>query len=284
MAKDFESKSTKGKNCISVNEMAKVLGCTISNVTSLLRRGTIVGCKTQTGWNVKRNDFLKYLGYYVSIVQAEANIESKQKELKIKERELAESFRGVSEMSYAFDAIIEHIGRMFNIFDSEHSEENKSFKFSDVIRLGITNMVVDKSAKWNLSKDITRSIIGRKVSRFANSLSDCENYYKLKSEKEILEKKLDLTEKNLKVTLSRLEKYDAAYNEKITKNETPIMLKKIIDCGFTVRLTNCLCAAGVEYVGELLNYTRNDILKFRNLGKNSLQELEEFLKENDIKW
>ncbi|MDR0863787.1 MAG: DNA-directed RNA polymerase subunit alpha, partial [Candidatus Symbiothrix sp.] len=44
-----------------------------------------------------------------------------------------------------------------------------------------------------------------------------------------------------------------------------------------VRALNCLKAADVETLGELVRYQKNDLLKFRNFGKKSLTELDELL-------
>ncbi len=59
------------------------------------------------------------------------------------------------------------------------------------------------------------------------------------------------------------------------------MLKtKLTDMDLSVRALNCLKAAEVETLGDLVTYTKNDLMKFRNFGKKSLTELEELV---DIK-
>ena len=59
------------------------------------------------------------------------------------------------------------------------------------------------------------------------------------------------------------------------------MLKtKLTDMDLSVRALNCLKAAEVETLGDLVMYTKNDLMKFRNFGKKSLTELEELV---DIK-
>ena len=45
----------------------------------------------------------------------------------------------------------------------------------------------------------------------------------------------------------------------------------------SVRALNCLKAADVETLGELVQFNKNDLLKFRNFGKKSLTELDELL-------
>ena len=46
---------------------------------------------------------------------------------------------------------------------------------------------------------------------------------------------------------------------------------------YSVRALNCLKAAEVDTIGDLVRYNRNDLLKFRNFGKKSLTELDDLL-------
>jgi DNA-directed RNA polymerase subunit alpha len=56
-----------------------------------------------------------------------------------------------------------------------------------------------------------------------------------------------------------------------------LLKTKLSDMDLSVRALNCLKAADVETLGELVHYNKNDLLKFRNFGKKSLTELDELL-------
>jgi DNA-directed RNA polymerase subunit alpha len=56
-----------------------------------------------------------------------------------------------------------------------------------------------------------------------------------------------------------------------------LLKTKLVDLELSVRALNCLKAADVESLGQLVTYNRHDLLKFRNFGKKSLAELEEKL-------
>jgi DNA-directed RNA polymerase subunit alpha len=56
-----------------------------------------------------------------------------------------------------------------------------------------------------------------------------------------------------------------------------LLKSKLSDMDLSVRALNCLKAADVETLGELVRYQKNDLLKFRNFGKKSLTELDELL-------
>ena len=56
-----------------------------------------------------------------------------------------------------------------------------------------------------------------------------------------------------------------------------LLKTKLIDLDLSVRALNCLKAAEVETLGDLVKFNKNDLLKFRNFGKKSLTELDELL-------
>jgi DNA-directed RNA polymerase subunit alpha len=56
-----------------------------------------------------------------------------------------------------------------------------------------------------------------------------------------------------------------------------LLKTKLLEMDLSVRALNCLKAADVETLGELVHYNKNDLLKFRNFGKKSLTELDELL-------
>lgn len=54
---------------------------------------------------------------------------------------------------------------------------------------------------------------------------------------------------------------------------------RLEDYRLSVRALNCLKAADVETVGDLVRCTKSDLLKFRNFGKKSLCELEDLIED-----
>lgn len=56
-----------------------------------------------------------------------------------------------------------------------------------------------------------------------------------------------------------------------------LLKTKLVDMDLSVRALNCLKAADVETLGELVVFNKTDLLKFRNFGKKSLTELEDLL-------
>ncbi|HXJ97444.1 MAG TPA: DNA-directed RNA polymerase subunit alpha [Gelidibacter sp.] len=56
-----------------------------------------------------------------------------------------------------------------------------------------------------------------------------------------------------------------------------LLKTKLVDLDLSVRALNCLKAAEVDTLGDLVAYNKNDLMKFRNFGKKSLTELEELV-------
>src|SRR5690606_15541567 len=54
-----------------------------------------------------------------------------------------------------------------------------------------------------------------------------------------------------------------------------LLKTKLVDMDLSVRALNCLKAAEVDTLGDLVAYNKSDLMKFRNFGKKSLTELEE---------
>lgn len=63
-----------------------------------------------------------------------------------------------------------------------------------------------------------------------------------------------------------------------------LLKTKLVDKDLSVRALNCLKAADVETIGDLVKLNRNDLLKFRNFGKKSLTELDALLASLDLKF
>ena len=76
-------------------------------------------------------------------------------------------------------------------------------------------------------------------------------------------------------------KRDNAIDEEILRMRQ-LLNQRLQDMDLSVRALNCLKAAEVDTLGELVKYHRNDLLKFRNFGKKSLTELDELLERNGL--
>jgi len=80
-----------------------------------------------------------------------------------------------------------------------------------------------------------------------------------------------------KITLDTDEKFANEEFDEEVLHMRQLLKAKLVDLDLSIRALNCLKAAEVETLGDLVKFNKNDLLKFRNFGKKSLTELEELL-------
>ncbi len=80
-----------------------------------------------------------------------------------------------------------------------------------------------------------------------------------------------------KITMDENEKTSGDEFDEEVLRMRQLLKTRLSDMDLSVRALNCLKAAEVETLGELVTYHRNDLLKFRNFGKKSLTELDDLL-------
>ena len=80
-----------------------------------------------------------------------------------------------------------------------------------------------------------------------------------------------------KITLDSDEKFENEEFDEEVLHMRQLLKTKLVDMDLSVRALNCLKAADVESLGDLVTFNKNDLLKFRNFGKKSLTELDDLL-------
>ncbi|MEI6885196.1 MAG: DNA-directed RNA polymerase subunit alpha [Bacteroidota bacterium] len=87
-----------------------------------------------------------------------------------------------------------------------------------------------------------------------------------------------------KITLDTAEKTVTEEFDETSLHIRQLLKTKLVDMDLSVRALNCLKAADVETLGDLVAFNKNDLLKFRNFGKKSLTELEELVKSKGLEF
>ncbi len=85
-----------------------------------------------------------------------------------------------------------------------------------------------------------------------------------------------------KITLDAEEKRSEEEFDETSLHMRQLLKTKLVDMDLSVRALNCLKAADVETLGELVSFNKNDLLKFRNFGKKSLTELEDLVQSKAL--
>jgi hypothetical protein len=80
-------------------------------------------------------------------------------------------------------------------------------------------------------------------------------------------------------------RFDALTAEdKMFCGQVDVLKQRIIDFDFDVRSINVLrYAIDINTMEELIQFSRNDLMKFRNIGKVSIDKIEELLKKYNLK-
>ena len=87
-----------------------------------------------------------------------------------------------------------------------------------------------------------------------------------------------------KITLDTSEKTVTEEFDETSLHIRQLLKTKLVDLDLSVRALNCLKAADVESLGDLVAFNKNDLLKFRNFGKKSLTELEDLVKSKGLEF
>ena len=80
-----------------------------------------------------------------------------------------------------------------------------------------------------------------------------------------------------KITLDTDEKHEKDEFDEEVLRMRQLLKSRLVDLDLSVRALNCLKAAEIETLGDLVQFNKSDLLKFRNFGKKSLTELEALL-------
>jgi DNA-directed RNA polymerase subunit alpha len=87
-----------------------------------------------------------------------------------------------------------------------------------------------------------------------------------------------------KITLETEIKKEVEEFDESSLHMRQLLKSRLVDMNLSVRALNCLKAADIETLGDLVAYNKNDLLKFRNFGKKSLTELEDLVESKSLEF
>jgi len=87
-----------------------------------------------------------------------------------------------------------------------------------------------------------------------------------------------------RITLETETKREVEEFDESSLHMRQLLKTKLVDMDLSVRALNCLKAADIETLGDLVSFNKNDLLKFRNFGKKSLTELEELVESKGLQF
>ena len=85
-----------------------------------------------------------------------------------------------------------------------------------------------------------------------------------------------------RITLEAVEIAQTESYDEESLHMRQLLKTKLVDMDLSVRALNCLKAAEVDTLGDLVSFNKNDLMKFRNFGKKSLTELDELVANKNL--
>lgn len=137
--------------------------------------------------------------------------------------------------------------------------------------------------RFGLTRERVRQIFYRGCQKARNleDIKGCLNEnFALKSENHELKRCINMMREEIK----ELQKPEQLVCEGNADDITKLLNTKIADMDLSVRVLTCLKSADIVTIGDLCKYKQSDLLRFRNFGRRSLTELEDFLESIGLRF
>ena len=157
-------------------------------------------------------------------------------------------------------------GRGYN-----RSEENK--KLLDIRKVGVIPIDSLFSPVERVSYEVESARVGQDESYDKLVLNVWTNGSTKPEEAIALASRILIEHFNILTNLSNIADMTGLMIEKIEDPKVKALETTIDDLDFSVRAYNCLKRAGIHTLQDLVNKSENDMMKIRNLGKKSLKEV-----------
>ena len=154
---------------------------------------------------------------------------------------------------------------------SVKSEENK--KLPDIKKVGVIPIDSIYSPIERISYDVESARVGQDESYDKLILNVWTNGSIKPEEAVALASRILIEHFNILTNLSNIANVTGMMIEKTEDPKVKALETTIEDLDFSVRAYNCLKRAGIHTLQDLVNKSENDMMKIRNLGKKSLKEV-----------
>lgn len=129
--------------------------------------------------------------------------------------------------------------------------------------------------EFELSRERVRQIVIKAIRKFNYAIEELAD---LKQENNSLKEEI----KNVKMQLIMQEgEKEEEHSEDVPPSVFSI---RLVNCNLPVRVLNVTKAADIDTIGDLVQYSKFEMVKFRNFGKKSLMQLDEFIHEMGLEW
>lgn len=271
---------------ISASEAAKLANVTTETIRNLCKARTLQYKIRGILYYVSREDVEKYKETIeaiheatASIIEYRANVEQDAKELRQKHEDYRERMMFLEMFPKRIVATLEVVKAVvYNYQDINEKHNCFDPRYTDVVLSVLNGKPYREIAeRMHLQEPSVKAIWHKALRKFQYTLNRIDMLEKIIEDrnKEIAERDDIIRELNGR---------NAATAEQINVETRlrNLLSTRLEDCDLSVRALQCLRCAELRTIGDLVKYNRTDLLKFRNFGKKSLTELDEFLERQDL--
>ena len=258
------------------NDAAAYLGVDPQTITNWVNKGLLGGYndKSSKRFWVNADDVKKYSEKYKMLSVSEDLLDKEQKELLASERKVNAKMQmlmhdALNVSSFNYDKIGGSLCTLLELTSQGGMREKKIMQaFFNGDR--ISNI----AEELELSRERVRQIVVKAIRKFNYAIKELAD---LKQENNSLKEEI----KNVKMQLIMQEGEEEEQSEDVPPSVFSI---RLVNCNLPVRVLNVTKAADIDTIGDLVQYSKFEMVKFRNFGKKSLMQLDEFIHEMGLEW
>ncbi len=281
---------------ISAHDAAKMAGVTTQTIRNLCKAGTLSFQKRQNLFYPSREDVERYADTIAEVQAITTDIEQYRLRL-LDERQALQAELQEQQVKYhermvnlemfpqrievikdTLIAVVEGIGRYTDYNDCSLTERDIRVTW-DALQ-GKSFEEIGRELRPSIAPPSARLIWAKVLRKFATVKGA---FYHLNSENDEL--KETLKEKNDEIAMlhAQLDGRQITIDEG-TRKLSRLLARHMREFDITVRCLNVLRYAEIDTVRDLVRFRRQDLLKYRNFGKKSLLELDEFVEDHGLSW
>lgn len=259
------------------NDAAAYLGVDPQTITNWVNKGLLGGYndKSSKRFWVNADDVKKYSEKYKMLSVSEDLLDREQKELLASERKVNAKIQmlmhdALNVSSFSYDKIGSSLCMLLELTAQYGLREKKIMQaFFNGDRIS------DIADNFELSRERVRQIVIKAIRKFNYAI---EEFVDLKLENNSLKEEI----KNVKMQFIMQE---GKKEEEQPEDVPPSLFSiRLVNCNLPVRVLNVTKAADIDTIGDLVQYSKLDMIKFRNFGKKSLMQLDDFIHEMGLEW
>lgn len=265
---------------ISRQAAAELLDCNPQTISNWVEKGVIKGHMVGNFLMIDRQSIEQYFDSLKDLSDMESKMADVKKELQdaiMDMKTVIDEARGASmPVGRIRDGFRYNLLMLMSLYEDRLKDREREI----FTRLVNGESLEDVAHTFGISSKRVIQI-GCRVSVIISEKADLKQLYEEIKELKRENEHLKLQSSNLRKRLNDYEKEDVVKEERLNSS---IFQKRIIDLNLTVRSLNVLKSNNCETLGDVVKLTKEEISKYRNMGKKSYIEINDFLTKLGLHW